>query len=72
MESDPIARQAAPREAAIRRCSSSRFDGHYVTMARKSCNGSHLGVIQQPRMCVKGWALVCLDWGHEVDISLRT
>jgi hypothetical protein len=50
----------------------SRFDGHYVTLARKSCNDSHLGVIQQPRMCVKVWALVCLDWGHELDISLRT
>ena len=31
-----------------------RFDGYYVTMARKSCNDGHVGVIQQPDYCVRG------------------
>jgi hypothetical protein len=44
----------------------SRFDLHYVTMARKSCNDSHVGVIQQPDYCVRCRTPWVLGFSHKV------
>jgi hypothetical protein len=45
---------AANARPSTRQSALSRFGVHYVTMARKSCNDSHVGVIQQPEYCVRG------------------